>query len=151
MNNPSRFPGTLFWFHMMIMVRLIIIHPMNGESLLLLLRLRLLRTSVLDEHIDNLQAEVTELRAQLANKRTELEALWNECRGAPPSTRPLRSACSTPTRSDHACTHIPCTATVLQCYPLKPARPRCTTTRLAPTAGRPRQSSRPTIQAGLRA
>ena len=92
-----------------------------------------LRTSVLDEHIDNLQAEVTELRAQLANKRTELEALWNECRGAPPSTRPLRSACSTPTRSDHACTHIPCTATVLQCYPLKPARPRCTTTRLAPT------------------
>ena len=38
-----------------------------------------LRTSVFDEHIDKLQSEVTELRAQVANKRAELfEALWNE-------------------------------------------------------------------------
>ena len=28
--------------------------------------------------LDKLQAEVTELRAQLANKHAEFEALWNE-------------------------------------------------------------------------
>ena len=39
------------------------------------------RTSVFDEHIDKLQAEVTELRAQLANKHAELEAFWNETHG----------------------------------------------------------------------
>ena len=39
------------------------------------------RTSVFDEHIDKLQVEVTELRAQLANKHAELEALWNEAHG----------------------------------------------------------------------
>ena len=38
-------------------------------------------TSVFDEHIDKLQAEVTELRAQLANKHAEFEALWNETNG----------------------------------------------------------------------
>ena len=39
------------------------------------------RTFVFDEHIDKLQAEVTELCAQLANKHAELEALWNGTNG----------------------------------------------------------------------
>ena len=38
-------------------------------------------TSVFDEHIDKLQAEVTELRTQLANKHAECKALWNETIG----------------------------------------------------------------------
>ena len=45
------------------------------------------RTSIFDEHIDKLQAEVTELRAQLANKHAEFEALWNETNGTARDTR----------------------------------------------------------------
>ena len=45
------------------------------------------RASIFDMHIDKLQAEVTELRAQLANSRAEFEALWNESRCAPPNMR----------------------------------------------------------------
>ena len=39
------------------------------------------RASVFDEHIDKLQGEVRELRAQVANNNAELEALWNETNG----------------------------------------------------------------------
>ena len=39
------------------------------------------RTSVFDEQIDKLQAEVKELHAQLAIKHAEIEALWNETNG----------------------------------------------------------------------
>ena len=39
------------------------------------------RTSVFDEQIDKLQAEVKELSAQLANKHAEFKALWNETNG----------------------------------------------------------------------
>ena len=43
------------------------------------------RASIFDDHIDKLQGEVRELRAQVANNNAELEALWNDSRGAPPN------------------------------------------------------------------
>ena len=46
-----------------------------------------LRASNFDEHIDKLETELVELRAQLANGRAGLEAIWNETRATPRDMR----------------------------------------------------------------